>query len=87
MNLGDKILAELKRRNFRILNSVIEKERSGIISFTGEMDLKKLSDFMAQNQVSLTVRDGMVRLSPHFYNSENEIDRFFDLLDRFRKSS
>ena len=87
MRLGDKILDELKRRNFRILNSVIPEERSGIISFTGEMDLQKLSDFMAANQVSLTVRDGMVRLSPHFYNSENEIDRFFDLLDRFKKSS
>jgi len=86
MNLGDKILDELKRRNFRILNSVIPEERSGIIAFTGEMDLQKFSDFMAENQVSLTVRDGIVRLSPHFYNSENEIDRFFDLLDRFKKS-
>jgi len=87
MLLGDKILAELKRRNFEVLNSVIPEERSGIISFAGGLDLKKLSGFMAENQVSLTVRDGMVRLSPHFYNSENEIDRFFDLLDRFRKSS
>jgi len=87
MSLGDKILDALQRRNFRILNSVIPEERSGIISFTGEMDPQKLSDFMADNQVSLTARDGMVRLSPHFYNSENEIDRFFDLLDRFRKSS
>ena len=78
MLLGDKILAELKRRNFKILNSVIPEERSGIISFTGELDLTKLSEFMADNKVSLTVRDGMVRLSPHFYNSENEIDRFFD---------
>jgi selenocysteine lyase/cysteine desulfurase len=87
MLLGDKILAELNKRNFKALNSVIPEERSGIISFTGEMDLTKLSDFMAENKVSLTVRDGMVRISPHFYNSENEIDRFFDLLDRFRKSS
>lgn len=83
MSLGDKILGELQRRNLKVLNSVVQEERSGIISFTGEMDLKKLSDFMAESQVSLTVRDGMVRLSPHFYNSENEIDRFFDLLDQF----
>jgi selenocysteine lyase/cysteine desulfurase len=87
MRLGDKILAELNKRNFKVLNSVIPEERSGVISFSGDMDLKKLSGFMAENQVSLTARDGMVRLSPHFYNSENEIDRFFDLLDRFRKTS
>ena len=35
------------------------------------------------SKVKLTVRDGLVRLSPHFYNSEEEILRFFDLLDRF----
>jgi cysteine desulfurase/selenocysteine lyase len=87
MHLGDKILEELGRRNFKVLNSVVPEERSGIVTFTGELDLKKLPDFMAENKVSLTVRDGMVRLSPHFYNSENEIDRCFDLLDRFRKSS
>jgi cysteine desulfurase/selenocysteine lyase len=85
MRLGDKILAELNKRNFKVLNSVIPEERSGIISFSGDMDLKKLSGFMAENQVSFTARDGMVRLSPHFYNSENEIDRFFDLQDRFSK--
>jgi selenocysteine lyase/cysteine desulfurase len=28
----------------------------------------------------------MVRLSPHFYNSEAEADRFFDLLDNFLES-
>ena len=87
MHLGDKILGELRHRNFKILNSMIPEERSGIISFAGVINLKKLSGFMAENQVSLTIRDGLVRLSPHFYNSENEIDRFFDLLDRFRKSA
>ena len=87
MRLGDKILEELRHRNFKILNSVLPEERSGIISFSGAMDLEKLPAFMMENQVSLTARDGMVRLSPHFYNSENEIDRFFECLDRFGKSS
>ena len=87
MLLGDKILGELRGRNFKVLNSTIPEERSGIISFTGDINLKKLPDFMADNQVSLTVRDGLVRLSPHFYNNENEVDRFFDLLDRFQASA
>ncbi|GJL78499.1 MAG: cysteine desulfurase [Nitrospinaceae bacterium] len=85
--LGDQIIEALQRRGFKILNSMIPEERSGIITFNGAMDLKKFSDFMMENRVSLTARDGMVRLSPHFYNSENEIERFFDLLDRFRKKT
>jgi cysteine desulfurase/selenocysteine lyase len=87
MSLGDRIIDELKRRNLKILNSVIPEERSGIISFNGELDLEKFADYAADNQVSLTMRNGMVRLSPHFYNGESEIDRFFDLLDRFRNKS
>jgi len=87
MSLGDRIIEGLQRRNFKILNSVIPEERSGSISFNGEMDLQKFSDYAADNQVSLTMRNGMVRLSPHFYNGESEIDRFFDLLDRFRGQS
>lgn len=87
MSLGDRIIEGLKRRDFKIKNSVIPEERSGIISFNGELDLEKFSEYAADNQVSLTMRNGMVRLSPHFYNGESEIDRFFDLLDRFRNKS
>jgi selenocysteine lyase/cysteine desulfurase len=35
--------------------------------------------------VSLTVRDGLVRLSPHYYNEHDEADQFLDLLDIFFK--
>ena len=38
---------------------------------------------MAEKNVSLTVRDGIVRLSPHYYNSRDEADQFFELLDNF----
>ncbi|MBI5428115.1 MAG: aminotransferase class V-fold PLP-dependent enzyme [Nitrospinae bacterium] len=85
LELGDRILEALRARNLRLLSSAAPGERSGIISFTFDADLKKFSAFMAENRVSLTVRDGMVRLSPHFYNTAEEIDAFFDLLDRFRR--
>jgi cysteine desulfurase / selenocysteine lyase len=40
---------------------------------------------MMENKVKLTVRDDLVRLSPHFYNNEDEILKFFELLDGFLK--
>jgi len=48
-------------------------------------DISRLDKWMLENKVKLTVRDGLVRLSPHFYNSEDEILKFFDLLDGYSK--
>jgi selenocysteine lyase/cysteine desulfurase len=80
--LGDKIIKELRRRNFKILNSTVDGERSGIVLFTGDLDFKdNLEEKMREQGVSLTVRGGRVRLSPHFYNTEEEIEQVFDLLD------
>jgi len=86
LSQGDYLVDGLQQRGIKILNSMIPKERSGIISYALTADLQKLTAYMAENNVSLTVRDGMVRLSPHFYNSQDEADLFFDLLDNFLKS-
>ncbi|MEE9258701.1 MAG: aminotransferase class V-fold PLP-dependent enzyme [Nitrospinaceae bacterium] len=83
--LGDIILDNLRKRNLKILNSTRPDERSGIVSFTMDADLAKLAAYMRENKVIITVRDGLIRFSPHFYNSEDEIEKFFDLLDKFGK--
>jgi cysteine desulfurase / selenocysteine lyase len=85
MNLGDCIIAELNRRDIKIYSSTILEERSGNVSFILNKDVDPLYSFMMENKVKLTVRDGMVRLSPHFYNNEDEILKVFDLLDVFLK--
>jgi cysteine desulfurase / selenocysteine lyase len=85
MNLGDCIIAELNRRNIKIYSSTILEERSGNVSFILKKNVDLLYSFMMENKVKLTVRDGLVRLSPHFYNNQDEILKFFDLLDGFLK--
>lgn len=85
LQLGDRIMQELRRRNFKILNSTTPEERSGIISFSGDFDAEALEATMLENRVKITQRGGRVRLSPHFYNTENEVEQFFDLLDKFQK--
>jgi cysteine desulfurase / selenocysteine lyase len=85
MKLGDCIIAELNRRNIKIYSSTISEERSGNVSFNLKKNVDLLYSFMMENKVKLTVRDGLVRLSPHFYNNENEILKVFDLLDGFLK--
>ncbi|HIF02207.1 MAG TPA: aminotransferase class V-fold PLP-dependent enzyme [Nitrospinaceae bacterium] len=80
---GDYMMEGLQKRGIKILNSKIPNERSGIISYELKAEPQQFSTYMLENNVSLTVRDGIVRLSPHYYNSQDEADRFFDLLDSF----
>jgi cysteine desulfurase / selenocysteine lyase len=85
MNLGDRIISELNRRDIEIHSSTLSEERSGNISFALNKDVGSLYSYMLENKVKLTVRDGLVRFSPHFYNNEDEILKVFDLLDRYLK--
>ena len=86
MALGDSIIEQLNQRGLRIFSSTHQEERSGNISFEMNQDTSQLYEWMLKNKVKLTVRDGLVRVSPHFYNSEDEVSRFFDQLDEFSKS-
>ncbi|MGP0565606.1 MULTISPECIES: aminotransferase class V-fold PLP-dependent enzyme [unclassified Nitrospina] len=83
--LGDVIMERVKQRGGKIVNSTEPGERSGIVSFTLNCDLEKLKTFLAGTNVSLTIRDGLIRLSPHFYNNETDIDRCFEHIDQFLK--
>jgi selenocysteine lyase/cysteine desulfurase len=80
---GAYLVEGLQKRNIKILNSMVPMERSGIVSCLLRVDPKKFASYMAEKNVSLTVRDGIVRLSPHYYNSRDEADQFFELLDDF----
>ncbi|MFQ5482263.1 MAG: aminotransferase class V-fold PLP-dependent enzyme [Nitrospinaceae bacterium] len=83
LHLGDCILQRLWKRNLTVVNSTDPKERSGIVAFTVPADLDRLGQYLAYHNITVTVRDGLVRLSPHFYNTEEEVDRFFHHLDEF----
>jgi selenocysteine lyase/cysteine desulfurase len=85
LHLGDCILEYLRHSKFKILSSTEPGERSGSVCFAGDMDYKRLAPFLREHNVIVSVRDNFVRLSPHFYNTEDEIDRFFALLDEFFK--
>ncbi|HEY8816200.1 MAG TPA: hypothetical protein VIP57_13985, partial [Candidatus Dormibacteraeota bacterium] len=56
-------------------------ESSGIVSFRkpGATHQEVLRDLNAARVIARTHRD-FVRLSPHFYNTEDEIDRVLEVL-------
>jgi cysteine desulfurase / selenocysteine lyase len=64
-----------------ILKSIAEKNRAGIVSFKHE-DAQKIFEQLEGKRIYTAVREGMLRISPHFYNTKDEIDRLVDELKK-----
>lgn len=81
--LTDKIISGLQDKNIKILSPISKNsERSAIIIFTmGSQEANKaLYARLLEKNIILTLRDGLIRISPSFYNSEEEINTFLTYL-------
>ncbi len=93
-NIADDLLAkrrrlvpELSARGFDVLHvDATEVNASGIVTFTKlGQDMASLAEQLGQAGVAVslrTLRDGskFIRLSPHFYNTNAELDRLLEAL-------
>lgn len=55
----------------------LPEERAGIATFLlpGELDAEKLLESLKQHDLIVAIRNGMLRISPHFYNTDEEIKK------------
>ena len=84
--LNNLLVQGLQDRKIDIVSSLSTHERSGILSFLPERDPEALLTFLKKRNIIVSVRNGMVRLSPHFYNNSDDVALFFEGLDRFNSS-
>ena len=69
---------------FEIVSPVVPDRRSGIIVFKTE-GCRQLYDYLTSRGFISSFREGGVRISPHFYNSPDEIDSLIDAIKEFRR--
>lgn len=67
-----------------ILKNVDSKNRAGIVSFKSEK-ASELFEFLQSKRIYCAVREGMIRFSPHFYNTKDEIDLVTEELQGYLK--
>lgn len=67
-----------------ILKNVNAKNRAGIVTFRHK-DSKEIFEKLEKKKIYCAVREGMIRFSPHFYNTLNEIDIVIDELKKIIK--
>jgi len=78
--LTDRLLDGLDDHGLLLTNSLKPEFRSGIVTFRIPDDsdgsrLKALEHHLFREKIYCAVRRGSLRISPHFYNSEEEINR------------
>jgi selenocysteine lyase/cysteine desulfurase len=85
LRIGDLIIEEAEKRNFKIKTPKCREERGGIISIVGNFNPIDMKKRLRKEGIIVNVRDGAIRISPHFYNTGDEIFKLFDSIDMVTK--
>ena len=80
-NLGllDHLIDYLNKSPYKIESSLEPQHRSSILSFSAPKG-KKLFEKLIKNKIIVSYREGLIRVSPHFYNTTREIDQLIQIL-------
>ncbi len=83
LGLTDLLEKGLLTRGFVVTSPRGKAERSGIICFRRDGGrTERLFERLMAKRVVVSLREGAIRLSPHFYNTDGEVERLLGLLER-----
>lgn len=86
LDLTDRLRSGLMQRGYTIFGPTQREHCSGIVSFPPlEGSAEEVTQLLNHHRVIVSARRGLVRISPHFYNSEEEIDCVLEHLVRPRR--
>lgn len=81
LGLTDFLIQRLQEKGYQIFSSLAPKERSGIVCFrSNRLSSAELCRHLTDKKIIVADRAQSVRVSPHFYNSEEEIERMIEIL-------
>jgi len=80
--LLDRLAEGLARRGYRLSVVAEPGRQSTILAFQADSPqaTTSLYEKMGANHVSVSLRQGMIRVSPYLYNTEEDIDRFLEII-------
>jgi len=85
IGLTDHMAQGLSKRGWEVLSPRNEEsEKSGIVSFNGAAPPHQVVERLEKKGVIIATRGGILRASPHFYNTFEETDYFLEALGNNR---
>jgi len=85
LSLTARLIDALQRRGAQVLSPLGEGQRSGIVLFRLGPDPEGLCAFLQERGIVVRVRNGGIRVTPHFYNDEGDLDRLLAAVDDWRE--
>jgi len=85
IKLLDLLIDYLKNTPYQIKSSLEPLYRSGILSFSGK-NCSKLHRALSQKKILTSFRENSIRVSPHFYNSLEDIEKLIWVLSEMDPS-
>ncbi len=68
---------KLKEKDYFIISALEPENRSGILTFGGK-NIHEKYDRLIEKNIITSYRREWIRISPHFYNNEDDINRFLE---------
>lgn len=80
--LGDLLIEGLRKKGYRIISPRAVEQWSGIVSFVSPTHNheKIFQELRKDHKIEIAVREHRLRASPHFYNTEAQIERLLEAL-------
>jgi len=84
LELTERLAEGVRRKGYRVVSSRVPSEASGIVAFFSDLHepepiRRHLQD---EHRIVIAVRSGRLRASPHFYNTQREIDQLIEALPK-----
>jgi cysteine desulfurase/selenocysteine lyase len=80
LHLTDVLIEDLQQRGYQIASCLRPEHRSAIVSFPTP-DVKADHEKLIAHKVIVSLRENYIRVSPHCYNTEEEVLRVGEVLD------
>lgn len=81
LHLTELLIEELLERGYEVVSNLAPERRSAIVSFGVQGSVDAVYERLSDANVLVSQREQYIRVSPHCYNTEEEIARVVEVLD------
>ena len=76
------LLSKVRDMGLQLFTDPTPEHLSGIITFYHSRS-EELFEYLKENKVTVSLREGKIRVSPHFYHEPSDLEEFFKLVEQF----